>query len=111
MKKEAFVKIVESLMDAQVRREELNEKLNDIISKRDTHNHEKIDLHNLIYDYPLEDAIIDMIELEFGAWGRDRVVNYIYEQHNVYNMFYDNVRNAQELYDEIVGNSKYNKNK
>lgn len=106
MKKEAFVKIIDSLMDAQIRREKLNDTLSDAIRMREGSSGEKIDLHDLIYDNLLEDSIIDMIELEFGAYGRDRVADYVYEKHNVYmNKYYDAVRDTGELYDDIIKNS------
>lgn len=108
MKKEAFVKLIDSLMDAQVRREKLNEKMSNLIQTRAGSSGEKIDLRDLIYDNLLEDAIIDMIKLEFGPYGRDRVAYYVYEQHNVFDHFgdYDQIRDTGELYDEIVKNSK-----
>lgn len=106
MKKEAFVKLIDSLMDAQIRREKLNDMCN-LIRTRAGSSGEKIDLRDLIYDNLLEDAIIDMIELEFGPYGRDRVAYYVYEL-----QLFDNcadcehIRNTSELYDEIVKNSK-----
>lgn len=104
MKKEAFVKLVDSLMDAHLRREKMNRELCNVIERREGGSGEKADLRDLIYDYMLEDSIIDVIELEFGAYGRDRVANYIYEQHDVYNNYYnDNIRNTGDLYDEITG--------
>lgn len=108
MKKEAFVKLIDSLMDAQVRREKLNEKMSNLIQTRAGSSGEKIDLRDLIYDNLLEDAIIDMIELEFGPYGRDRVAYYVYEQHNVFDNCADceRIRDTGELYDEITKNSK-----
>lgn len=106
MKKEAFVKLIDSLMDAQIRREKLND-MSNLIRTQAGSSGEKIDLRDLIYDNLLEDAIIDMIELEFGPYGRDRVAYYVYER-----VCFDNcadcehIPNTGELYDEIVKNSK-----
>lgn len=108
MKKEAFVKLIDSLMDDQVRREKLNEKMSDLIQTRAGSGGEKIDLRDLIYDCLLEDAIIDMIELEFGPYGRDRVACHVYEQHDVFDdcAGCGRIRDAGELYDEITKNQK-----
>ena len=111
MKKETFVKLVASLIEAQIRREELNHRLCDAVSlSRQDCIGEKLDFSDLIYDNKFEDAIIDIIEIEFGAYGRDRVTYYIYEQHDFsHYAFYDDTLSLEDLYDEITDN-KYGKN-
>lgn len=104
MKKETFVKLIDSLLDAQIRREELNDRLCEAVSKRSTSG-EKIDLRDLVYDSTIEDSIIDAIELEFGEKARDRVADYIYEEHDVFersNVYYNPQRTTEDLYDEIL---------
>ena len=105
MKKETFVKLIDSLLDAQIRREELNDRLCEAVSKRSTSG-ERMDLRDLIYDSTIEDSIIDAIELEFGEKARDRVAYYVYEEHDVFergNVYYNQQRYTEDLYDEILG--------
>lgn len=104
MKKETFVKLIDSLLDAQIRREELNEQLCSAVSRRSTSG-ERMDFSDLIYDSTIEDSIIDAIGLEFGEKARDRVAHYIYEEHNVFDrntVHYNSDRTTSELYDEIL---------
>jgi len=102
MKKETFVKLVDSLLDAQIRREDLNDRLCEAVSKRSTSG-EKMDLRDLVYDSTIEDSIIDAIELEFGEAARDRVAQYVYEDHDVFmKIYHDTPRDTAGLYDEII---------
>lgn len=105
MKKEAFVKTVEAILAAQERHEKLCEKLTSVLQETRVVI-EKPNLSDLVYDYGLEDDLIDMFELEFGPDGRDKIAAYIYEQIGMgMKTAYKEYADAGELYDDIIKNT------
>lgn len=106
MKKEAFVKTVDAILAAQERHEKLCERLNEAL--RSTRN--VLDTPNfsdLVYDYGIEDDLIDMFELEFGPDGRDKIAAYIYEQKGLgIKTSYKEYADAGELYDDIISSKQ-----
>lgn len=105
MKKETFVKIVDTLIAVGKNRDEMNDELVAVIQKH-RHCNEEVSLRDAIYDYTLEDTFIDVIEMEMGVYARDRVADYVYEQHNNCGLPvcspYPILDSAEELYEDIL---------
>lgn len=103
MKKETFVKLVDTLVGVCKKRDELNA---DMVAVLQKHRNciDELSFKDILYDYTLEDTIIDVFELEMGAYVRDRVADYVYEQNGLLPncSSYPKFDNAEELYDDII---------
>jgi hypothetical protein len=103
MKKETFVKLVDTLVSVCKNRDKMNDELVAVIKKH-RHCNEELSFRDAIYDYTLEDTIIDVIEMEMGVYVRDRVADYVYEQHGSKPVCspYPILDSAEDLYDDIM---------
>ncbi len=97
MKKETFLKLTKSLIEAQSRRNEFNSKLSDLVMNREGSMREKVDFRDLTCDYMLDDAIIDAIEIEYGEYGRDKFCELVFEKEG--QVFDEDI---EELHNDIL---------
>ena len=107
MEKATFVLLVNTLVSVNEERNKFSDELLDVF-KRHRELCEPVSLRDIVYDTKLEDVIIDIFEIEMGVYARDRVADYVYEQHNNFGMCvcspYPILDSAEELYDDIVKN-------